>query len=73
MIPNISENKRNRKKAKRGHKWLYNKEVYKRRYAVERSSAWVEKVRSLIFCHEVKEENLLGSHFVAFAGVTYEV
>ena len=69
LIPNIAENKRNRKKAKRGRKRLYNKEIYKRRYAVERSFAWVDKFRSLMIRHEVKEENFLGSHFVAFAMV----
>ena len=41
LIPNIAENKRNRKKPKRGRKRLFSKEVYKRRFVAERSFAQV--------------------------------
>ena len=39
VVPNIPENKRNRKKAKRGRPRLYNTEIYKRRFVAERSFA----------------------------------
>ncbi len=42
LIPNIDENKRNRKRPKRGRKRLFNAEVYKRRFTSERSIAWID-------------------------------
>jgi hypothetical protein len=39
VIPNIAENKRNRKVPKRGHKRLFNAAVYKWRFTNERSFA----------------------------------
>jgi hypothetical protein len=39
MIPNIPENKRNRKKTKRGRKRLFSQEVHAIRLAVERTFA----------------------------------
>ena len=34
VIPNIAENKRNRKRAKQGRKRLFNLEVYRHRFAM---------------------------------------
>ncbi|MCL4863926.1 MAG: hypothetical protein KJZ93_31250, partial [Caldilineaceae bacterium] len=48
VIPNIAENKRNRKAPKRGRKRLFNAEIYKRRFTNERSFAWVDKFRALL-------------------------
>ena len=48
VVPNIDENKRNRKRAKRGRKRLFDPEVYKRRFASERSFAWIDKFRALL-------------------------
>jgi transposase len=42
VIPNIAENKRNRKTTKRGRKRHFNREVYKNRFAIERTFAWIE-------------------------------
>ena len=39
LIPNNVENKRNRKRVKRGRKRLFNKEVYKQRFVAERTFA----------------------------------
>jgi hypothetical protein len=39
LIPNIAENKRGRKHPKYGRKRLFNQEVYKHRFVVERSFA----------------------------------
>ncbi len=39
LIPNMPENRRNRKKAKPGRKRLFNEKVYKRRFTAERSFA----------------------------------
>ena len=67
LIPNIAENKRNRKKPKRGRKRLFDKEVYKHRFVAERSFAWIDKFRGLLIRFERKDVYCLGAHFIAFA------
>jgi len=67
VIPNIAENKRNRKAPKRGRKRLFNAEVYKRRFATERSFAWVDKFRALLIRFDRKDAHFLGAHHIAFA------
>jgi transposase len=67
VIPNIAENKRNRKAPKRGRKRLFNAEVYKRRFANERSFAWVDKFRALLIRFDRKDAHFLGAHHIAFA------
>jgi transposase len=67
LIPNIAENKRGRKKPKRGRKRLFNKDVYKHRFVAERSFAWIDKFRTLLIHFERKDLYFLGAHFIAFA------
>ena len=67
LIPNITENKRNRKRVKRGRKRLFNAELYKRRFVAERSFAWVDKFKQLLIRFERKNIYWLGAHFIAFA------
>jgi transposase len=67
LIPNIPENKRNRKTAKRGRKRLFNADIYKRRFTSERSFAWIDKFRALLVRFDRKEAHFLGSHHIAFA------
>ncbi len=67
VIPNIAENKRNRKAPKRGRKRLFNAEVYKLRFTNERSFAWVDKFRALLVRFDRKDANFLGAHHIAFA------
>jgi transposase len=67
LIPNIDENKRNRKNAKRGRKRFFNQEVYKRRFTSERSFAWIDKFRALLLRFDRCETYFLGGHFIAFA------
>ena len=66
LIPNIDENKRNRKGSKRGRKRLFNAEVYKRRFTSERSFAWIDKFRALLLRFDRREIYFLGAHFIAF-------
>jgi transposase len=66
LIPNIPENKRNRKTPKRGRKRLFNAEVYKRRFTAERSFAWVDKFKRLLIRFERKDVYWLAGHFIAF-------
>ena len=66
VIPNIAENKRNRKSAKLGRKRLFNATVYKERFASERTFAWIDKFRALLVRYDIKKIYFMGSHFLAF-------
>jgi transposase len=67
VIPNIDENKRNRKTAKRGRKRFFNKDVYKNRFTSERSFAWIDKFRALLVRFYRRAVYFLGAHFIVFA------
>ena len=67
LIPNIAENKRNRKYTKRGRKRLFNPDVYKHRFASERSFAWIDKFRALLIRFDRKDVYFMGGHHIAFA------
>lgn len=67
LIPNMPENKRNRKRAKRGRKRLFCEHVYKRRFVSERSFAWVDKFRALLLRYDRRDAYFLGEHHIAFA------
>jgi len=67
VIPNMDENKRNRKSNKRGRKRLFNKEVYKQRFISERSFAWIDKFKALLIRFDRKDACFLGAHFIVFA------
>jgi transposase len=67
VVPNIPENKRNRKGVKRGRPRLYDKDAYKRRFVAERSFAWVDKFKSLLVRFERKDAYFFGAHAIAFA------
>jgi len=67
VIPNIDENKRNRKSVKRGRKRLFNKDIYKNRFTSERSFAWIDKFRALLVRFYRKDAYFLGAHFIVFA------
>jgi transposase len=67
VIPNIPENKRSRKLAKRGRKRLFNAQVYKRRFVSERSFAWIDKFRALLIRFDRKVACFLAAHHIAFA------
>jgi len=66
LIPNIDENKRNRKAPKRGRKRLFNPDVYKHRFTSERSFAWIDKFRALLLRFDRREAYFLGAHFIVY-------
>ena len=66
VIPNIAENKRNRKQPKRGRKRLFDEVIYKRRFVSERTFAWIDKFRALLLRFDRKDVYFLGGHFIAF-------
>ena len=67
LIPNIAENKRNRKHVKRGRKRFFNPPIYKQRFASERTFAWIDKFRALLVRFDIKKIYFMGSHFLAFS------
>jgi transposase len=67
VVPNIAENKRNRQYTKLGRKRLFNPQVYKDRFASERTFAWIDKFRALLVRFDIKKIYFMGSHFLAFA------
>jgi Transposase DDE domain len=52
MIPNITENPRNRKHPKRGRKRLFNAAIHALRMRVERTFAWEDKFKRLLLRFE---------------------
>ena len=53
MTPNIPENKRNRKKSKRGRKRIFSKETFQERFrTIERVFAWEDKFKRLLMRFE---------------------
>ena len=67
VIPNMAENKRNRKRLKPGRKRLFDTQVYKVRFVSERSFAWIDKFRALLLRFDVLNEPFLAGHHLAFA------
>jgi transposase len=67
VIPNVPENKRNRKTVKRGRKRHFNRVVYKRRFVSERSFAWIDTFKTLLIRFERKAAYCLGFHHIGFA------
>jgi transposase len=67
LIPNMVENKRNRKYVKRGRKRLFNPQIYKDRFVSERSFAWIDKFRALLLRFDRKDAHFLAGHHLAFA------
>lgn len=67
VIPNIMENKRSRKKTKRGPKRLFNPEIYKLRFTSERTFAWIDKFRALLVRFDRKVAHFMGAHYIVYA------
>ena len=59
MIPNITENPRNRKRTKRGRKWLVNEAIHALRTRVDRTFAWEDTFKRLL----LRFEHLQPPHF----------
>lgn len=67
MKPNIPENKRNRKKTKRGKKRDYSAVIFQERFqTIERLFAWEDKFKRLLLRFERKSQNHFGMKLIAF-------
>ena len=69
IIPNIDENKRNRKQPKKGRKRLFDKQIYNNRFSIERTNGWVDKFKATLVRFDRKETYWLSSNMIAFAMV----
>ena len=68
MTPNIPENKRNRKKSKRGKKRFFSIAIFQERFrTVERLFAWEDKFKRLLMRFEFKSENHFGMKLIAYS------
>lgn len=66
IIPNIIENKRNRKNKKRGAKRYFNETAYKERFVNERSFAWLDGFKTLLIRFDKLDMSWLNWHYLAF-------
>jgi hypothetical protein len=66
MIPNITENPRNRLRPKRGRKRLFNAAIYALRIRVERTFAWADKCKRLLLRFERLQQRHYGMKLLAY-------
>jgi transposase len=66
LIPNITENPRNRKHPKRGRKRLFNAAIHALRLHVERTFAWEDKFKRLLLRFERIQQRHYGMKLLAY-------
>jgi Transposase DDE domain len=66
MIPNITENPRHRKTAKRGRKRCFNEAIHALRMHVERTFAWEDKFKRLLLRFERIQQRHYGMKLMAY-------
>ena len=68
MMPNMPENKRNRKKTKRGRKQTFCKKIFKERFrTIERVFAWEDKFKRLLLRFEHRSEHHYAMKTIAYS------
>jgi hypothetical protein len=66
LIPNITENPRNRKTTKRGRKRFFNEAIHALRMRVERIFAWEDKFKRLLLRFEHMPQRHYGLKLMAY-------
>ena len=66
IIPNFDLNKRNSKDPDKND-YYFDNQLYKERFAVERTNAWIDGFKGLLVRYEVKAMNWLSLHYLAFS------
>ena len=66
MIPNITENPRNRKRTKRGRKRLFNAAIHALRTRVDRTFAGEDKFKRLLLRFEHMQQRHVGMKLLAY-------
>lgn len=64
IMDNIVVNPRNRRKDD-GLKYVYDKELGKRRFVIERTNAWLDGFKALLVRFETKAKHFLDLHYLA--------
>lgn len=66
IFPNLAINKRNA--SKQDHlDYLFDPELYKERFAVERTNAWLDSFKALLVRFETNAKHWLALHYIAFS------
>jgi len=65
IIANIDINKRNSKNM--DFDYLLDEQLYKERFVVERTNAWIDAFKILLTRYEIKAQNFLSLHYLAFS------
>ena len=66
LIPNITENSRNRKTTKRGRKRFFDETIHALRMRVERTFAWEDKFKRLLLRFERIQQRHYGIKLLAY-------
>lgn len=66
IIANFDINKRNSKNPDQND-YYFDNQLYKERFAVERTNAWIDGFKNLIIRYETKATHWLGLHYLAFS------
>jgi len=66
MIPNITENPRNRKRTKRGRKRLFHEAIHALRTRVDRIFAWEDTFKRLLLRFEHMQQRHVGMQLLAY-------
>jgi transposase len=66
LIPNIPENRRNRKRAKRGRKRFLNAAIHALRMRIERTFAWEDKFKRLLLRFERIQQRHYGMKLLVY-------
>jgi transposase len=66
LIPNITENPRNRTTTKRGRKRLFNTAIHALRMCVEQTFAWKDKFKRLLLRFERIQQRHYGMKVMAY-------
>lgn len=66
ITPNFDANKRNAKDPDLND-YYFDNQLYKERFAVERTNAWIDGFKNLIIRYETNAKHWLGLHYFAFA------
>lgn len=62
---NIDQNKRNNKEPSEDYVY-FDEQLYKQRYVIERTNAWLDGFKTLLVRYEVKVSTWMAAHFMAF-------
>ena len=62
---NIAENQRNEKEPKEAYVY-FDEQLYRQRYVIERTNAWLDGFKILLVRYEVKISTWMAAHFMAF-------